>query len=192
MVSINKETRDMIIREAMSLMVDGLLTPIPTDEGVRYHINDATTVNTIIDAIADNGMTYVTSKEEISRLWDNLVKADEENQVIDWLTQNSISWEIIAFSSSIEYNNWVDHLVRAYSRFHPSSEMFGAGGKGQEGLICAHTEHVDRLPIDTEYTRLLHSNPWMVFLLTLQLDISRVHKLLLGGGDNPRGTSVKS
>lgn len=192
MVSINKETRDTIISEAMTLMIDGLLTPTQSEDGLRYHITDDITLNAIVDVISDNGMTYITTASEIKKLWDSLLEADPDNQVVDWLTQTTIAWEIISFGSGVEYDNWIEHLIRAYGRFHPSSDTFKSGNKATSKDICANKEHVDRLPIDSEYRQYLHANPWMVYLLTLQLDIARVVKLMLGGGDNKRDSASAS
>lgn len=183
-MAIDKPTRDMVIDEATSIFINGLLTPVSTSEGVRYHMTDRITIDTILDVITDNGMIYVTTREAMEDLWVRFIDADDKRVVLDWVTQNTINWEIRAFSGPEEYDSWVQHLVNAYSRFHPGSEIFGKGGGADENQICADVEHIDRLPIDKEYKVLLKSNPWMVYLLTLQMGIDRVHKLILGGGDD--------
>lgn len=183
-MAIDKPTRDMIIDEATNIFINGLLTPTRTTEGLRYHISDRITIDVIMDVITDNGMVYVTTREAMEDLWTRFIDADDQRVVLDWLTQSTINWEIKAFSGLSDYSDWVQHLVNAYSRFHPESDVFSKDGGGKRDSICADVEHIDRLPIDREYLILLKSNPWMVYLLTLQMGIDRVHKLIIGGGDD--------
>lgn len=139
----------------------------------------------IVDVISDNGLIYISTKEDLMDIWVELRSIDEQtpgNSLIDWLIQTTTTFIAMVFESRHEYDAWIEELSSAYASHIGSGDMHGLSVIDPAVAEKLPNTHADK---DTSsYLDLINANPWYVYLLTLQMGLPYLIKELSGSGRN--------
>lgn len=156
--------KDIIISEARALFESTMLYRHRTDRAVRIRFVDRKLGEKILSVVGDAGLLYISTLDDLQRLWLTFLEFDtqHETDLCSWLLQTSATWMIRAFQSEEGYLEWLTLVVRAYTV--PKS----LDRKAVE-YISIHGELLDRLHEPNEMKLMCAANPWLVYLLTLQL-----------------------
>lgn len=150
-------------------------------DAVSRQNDETSTLNRILAIVGDSGAIYISSIDDLRRVWSKLVVGiDDNNAFTDWLLQASIEWRIRAFSSSTQYDDWVNRLSMGYVSHTGVSSSDASGRTTPYSLVAPASEYVavndeymQRLPV-SDHVHLLTNNLWYVFILTVQLSISKL------------------
>jgi hypothetical protein len=164
---------------AKTLFVDTQLTRGKTKEGLDIIINtNSELCRTVLGIIGDGGLIYLSTRETLDVLWDTL-RDDVSSGISEWLIQSASTFRILAFINSKSYSNWIDHLALAYGAHAEGSACSTDLKKDVENSIAIDEDLGERLPKTDEWRVLLIANPWLVYLISLQLSYHEIYSDLV-------------
>lgn len=163
---------------ARTLFTDTQLVSIPTDHGYTLVIQNDQLVEKILGTIGDSGLLYITTWENMAELWASIRELDDYG-VAQWLLQTATTFRILAFEQSSVYTWWVDQLTAGYCSHVEPAQGANIGAKDVEKSLAIDDEYIDRLPRSIEYRNLLYTNPWFVYLASLQLSYHDLYREIL-------------
>lgn len=169
---LNYQVIDHVRIIARDLFLDSQLMRVAGEAASRPIVIDEEIITTIFDIIGDGGLIYLSTWDDLARIWSKIREKDEAG-VGTWLIQTSISFRALAFSDDKEYENWVRHLSSAYGSFSPKS--FDVNKSEIEKNLAIDDDMADRLPVASEFASLMRANPWFTYLVTLQLSLHEVY-----------------
>lgn len=171
----NREGVDLIISEAKSIFTTENL--IVDKDGEPPKTLNGRLVDAIVKVIADAGIVYLSTREDVIDLWEK-IREEDESGLSGWLMQAAITWRIRSFPSGSSWETWCGFLSDAYGQQKSGS----SSRSGYEENVCVDDDTVDRLASKDEFKNILISNPWFTYLVTLQLSWHEIYGDLISMG----------
>tara|TARA_B000000460_G_scaffold247704_1_gene223372 strand:+ start:320 stop:871 length:552 start_codon:yes stop_codon:yes gene_type:complete len=172
MFNSNREGVDLIISEAKEIFLAENMVK-PTEKDLPRVLNDRI-VTAVMNVIADAGIIYLSTKEDVIDLWDS-IRAEDESGLGGWLMQSAITWRIRSIPNGNSWNTWCTFLAEAYSQQRSGVDKSAAA-------VCVDDDTVDRLARLDEFKDILINNPWFTYLVTLQLSWHEIYADLVETG----------
>lgn len=177
------ERIDRIRQCAFDIFYYEQLTPSQNTnlERERQYIHNPDLISAVLNMISDQGLLFMTTHQDLIERWQELVTRYEQCRVADWLLQASISWQLTAFDTQSDYDQWISRLAESYAS--PIGENFTEQNNSRqkepiEASIAIDDERAERMAQIKEYRLLLQANPWLAYLATLQLSMPKIWTLL--------------
>lgn len=163
---------------AKTLYTETQMPKLEVDHGYSFAFQNEHLVQKVMDTIGDSGLLYITTWENMSGLWLTFRDLDDYG-VAQWLLQTATTFRILGFEDSTVYNQWIDQLTQGYCSHVEPDGASQVSEKDAEKALAIDDEYSERLPVKAEYKTLLHTNPWFVYLATLQLSYHEIYRDLL-------------
>lgn len=161
---------------AADIFLRDQLCRLTSEESHRRVAVNKPLVDFVINTISDAGILFLATWDDLASLW-RKVREQDDDGVATWLLQASVTFQILAFPTHNDVDEWAEHLSRAYGSY---TTTFGnLDDRTLEKNLALDDDLADRLPKRSEFRDLLRSNPWFMFLATLQLSSHEITEELV-------------
>jgi hypothetical protein len=174
---------------AKSLFLDSQLVQLTSEEATRRFPVSKEIVDFTISIIADGGVIFLSTWDDLTSLWRKVRERDEEGMA-PWLLQTSITFQALAFPTHNDHDDWVEHLARCYGCY--MTPMGHHDAASLEKNLAIDDDLSDRLPKKSEFRDLLKSNAWFLYLVTLQLSTHEIMSEIMNQNKHRLGDAART
>lgn len=156
---------------AEDLFLNDLMCLLSSEESTRRITINKPLSDFILSTINDGGILFLSTWDDLASLWRKVRDLDDDGAA-PWLMQTSVTFQVISFPSSADYDEWAMHLARAYGSYANPVGMLDRGRMDKN--LAIDDDLADRVPKREEIQELFQANPWFMYLATLQLSAAKI------------------